>query len=136
MTELLQDFDIYTRFALALALGLIIGIERGWHQRQSEEGERIAGIRTFGLISLLGAFWGLFADIIGNVILGFALIGFVGLIIAGYILSVREHEDYGMTTEIAAFITFSLGVAVVKGYVVLSIATGVIMVLILSLKPR
>ncbi|MFO7496238.1 MAG: MgtC/SapB family protein [Desulfobacterales bacterium] len=38
----------------ALAIGLLIGIERGWSEREEEEGDRIAGIRTFSLIGLLG----------------------------------------------------------------------------------
>ena len=42
------------RLGVALAIGLLIGLERGWHERELAEGERIAGIRTFGLIGLLG----------------------------------------------------------------------------------
>jgi len=35
---------------LALALGLLVGVERGWQEREAAEGSRLAGIRTFGLI--------------------------------------------------------------------------------------
>lgn len=37
---------------MALTLGLLIGLERGW-----QEGSRVAGSRTFGLIGLLGTLW-------------------------------------------------------------------------------
>ena len=35
---------------LALALGLLVGVERCWQEREAAEGSRLAGIRTFGLI--------------------------------------------------------------------------------------
>lgn len=43
----------------ALAIGLLIGVERGWRLKEEEEGKRIAGMRTFGLIGLLGGVSGL-----------------------------------------------------------------------------
>jgi uncharacterized membrane protein YhiD involved in acid resistance len=49
-----QPYDIALKLLAALAIGLLIGIERGWSEREEEEGERIAGIRTFSLIGLLG----------------------------------------------------------------------------------
>ena len=33
---------------------LLVGVERGWQERQVAEGQRIAGVRTYGLIGLLG----------------------------------------------------------------------------------
>lgn len=42
--------DTILQLGIALAIGFLIGMERGWQERESEEGERLAGIRTFGLI--------------------------------------------------------------------------------------
>jgi len=42
--------EMLLRFAIALFIGLLIGLERGWHERDSKEGSRIAGMRTFALI--------------------------------------------------------------------------------------
>ena len=39
---------------VSLAIGLIIGLERGWQVRQLGDNQRIAGMRTYGLIGLLG----------------------------------------------------------------------------------
>lgn len=47
--------------ALALALGLLIGVQRGWAQRRDAAGTRFAGVRTFGLIGLTGGIAGLAA---------------------------------------------------------------------------
>jgi hypothetical protein len=41
----------------ALAVGLVIGLERGWHDRELPEGGRVAGLRTFALTGLLGGAW-------------------------------------------------------------------------------
>ena len=30
----------------ALAVGLLIGLERGWHEREVQEGGRVAGLRN------------------------------------------------------------------------------------------
>ena len=40
--------------AASLAVGLLIGIERGWRDRDLAEGGRVAGLRTFSLVGLLG----------------------------------------------------------------------------------
>ena len=34
----MEPLDLYQRLALALAIGLLIGIERGWHERTLPEG--------------------------------------------------------------------------------------------------
>jgi hypothetical protein len=39
--------DLFERLGLALAIGLLIGLERGWRERDFGDGERAAGIRTF-----------------------------------------------------------------------------------------
>jgi MgtC family len=44
----------FYHLGVALAIGLLIGVERGWSERDEEEGTRVAGVRTFALIGLLG----------------------------------------------------------------------------------
>lgn len=44
----------FYHLGVALAIGLLIGVERGWSDRDEEEGTRVAGVRTFALIGLLG----------------------------------------------------------------------------------
>jgi len=41
--------ELISRLALALGIGLLIGLERGWRRRGATPGSRAAGIRTFAL---------------------------------------------------------------------------------------
>ena len=50
----MSEIDLFQRLGLALAVGLLIGLERGWSGRAEAEGGRVAGIRTFGLIGFAG----------------------------------------------------------------------------------
>jgi hypothetical protein len=50
------------RVALALGIGLLIGLERGWRTRAAESGSRTAGVRTFAISGLLGGISGAIAQ--------------------------------------------------------------------------
>ncbi len=127
--------ELWRNFAVALALGLLIGLERGWQERAAAEGARIAGIRTFGLISLLGGVWALLAEQIGAVLLGFAFLAFTAAVIAAHVVESREHREYGITTEVAALLTFALGALAVLGHLAIAAAAAVVSVTLLGLKP-
>src|SRR5205814_9155980 len=59
--------DLFQRLGLALAIGLLVGLERGWRERNQGEGGRAAGIRTFAIIGLLGGLWGAMTPTLGSV---------------------------------------------------------------------
>jgi hypothetical protein len=44
----------FYHLGVAPLIGPLIGIERGWAEREEEEGGRVAGVRTFSLIAILG----------------------------------------------------------------------------------
>ena len=95
-------------FIAAVSLGLLIGIER--ENAKSKNGnEAIIGVRTFPLLSLLGA---LTAYIPSHNFLYIVLSGFVALMVLFNHISIKEGENHrkiGFTTAIAAMITFILG---------------------------
>lgn len=55
----MPDADSLTRLAVALSIGLMVGIERGWRTREIKPHSRAAGLRTFGLSGLMGGVCGL-----------------------------------------------------------------------------
>ncbi len=46
--------ELLLRLGLALAIGLLVDIERHWREREAAPDSRTAGIRNFGLSGLLG----------------------------------------------------------------------------------
>lgn len=127
---LLGDFELLQRMALALGIGLLFGIERGWKTREQHGGRRTAGLRTFALIGFLGGVAGLLSGLLGGYVLGFAFLGFAGLVAASYMQSLRSfpNPDLGMTTEVAALLAFLLSALVVLGDLLPPVAMAVVAV--------
>ena len=119
---------------IALAAGLLIGLERGWHQRDLPDGHRVAGLRTFALIGLLGGLSGLLAQRWGAIVLGVVLAVVALLVLAGYIVTARMHSVMGLTTAMAAITTFLVGVLAAGGSTLLASAVAVVTVALLQLK--
>ncbi len=135
MFQVMDDLTIYLRSGLALAIGMLIGMERGWHERHASQSVHLAGMRTFGLIGLLGAIWAQLSLVMGELLLGFAFVAFSALMIIAHILAVQKDYDYGLTTVVTALITFGLGALMMKGYQALSASIAVVVTALLSLKP-
>lgn len=134
-TELADSLEIMKYLLTALAVGLLVGVERGWSSREEQEGERVAGIRTFSLIALLGGLSAIMSDEIGEWFLGVAFVAVVVLVFVGHILETRESGDKGMTTEVSILVTFILAAWAAMGFQVYALVTTVVVVTILSLKP-
>jgi uncharacterized membrane protein (DUF4010 family) len=132
----MNELDLLQRLAVALLAGLLIGLERGWATRAAAEGARIAGIRTFGLIGLLGALTALLAQGAGAVVLALGFLAFGVLLAASYWLQGERGHDFGITTEVAALITFALGALAMAGHLTAAASVAVVTAVILSLKPR
>lgn len=49
-----MDETLWHRLAVALGIGLIVGLERGWKLREQRSGTRTAGLRTFAIAALGG----------------------------------------------------------------------------------
>ena len=130
----MDEYETLTRLGLALAIGLLIGVERGWREREEAEGERAAGLRTFALIGLFGGLWGLLSKELGAQALGLVFLAFA---VAATVFRWRETEregTFGMTTLIAAFLAFSLGVYAAVGDMTVAAAAGVAAVVLLAAK--
>ncbi len=114
---------------LALGIGLLVGLDR---ERRKGEGpdRRAAGIRSFALVAVSGAVAQLLAEP------GLVAVG--GLLVAA--LAAISHfksrsDDPGLTTELALFVTYLVGVLVAT-QPVLGTACGVALALLLNTRTR
>lgn len=107
--------ELFQRLALALAIGLLIGVERGWKERELAEGRRVAGIRTFALIGLLGGVLAAVGQEVGALVPAVGFAAFAGAFIVFRLRGVRQAELYGMTTVVAAMLDFALGAYALVG---------------------
>jgi len=132
-----EEQQILYRLGAALAIGLLIGVERGWHEREAKEGARIAGVRTYGLVGLLGGGMALIAENFGALVMGLAFVGLAGLLAAVYVENLRRgRADVGITSLVAALLTFALGALAAMGEVVIAAASAVLTTLLLGYKPQ
>lgn len=134
------DQDALTAIALALALGLLVGIERGWTQRDQAAGSRFAGIRTYGLLGLAGGLGGALQAAF-PVLSGVLLAATAVLVVMGYWRSTRAPAppappSISGTASLVGLLTLACGfVAGAGGHALASAATGV-MVLVLAMRHQ
>ncbi|MFN4134379.1 MAG: MgtC/SapB family protein [Novosphingobium sp.] len=96
--------QISAALAAAVLAGLIVGVERGWAQREMPAGGRVAGIRTFGILGLTGGLSGLLPDAAMAVLLAGAAL----VIASGYRSAVRG-DQLSATSALAALLTLAIG---------------------------
>ncbi len=90
--------------AVSLAAGVLVGAERE-RAHVAAKGD-FGGIRTFPLVALLGAVGALLSRERGWILAGF-LLGVVAMLVLSRMGS--GDEERGITSEIAAIVTFALG---------------------------
>ena len=137
-----MDFeDLLSGFAVAFGIGLLIGIERGWHTREHPAGSRTAGIRTFTIIGLLGGTMGMLAHSAGQpfgtagaVILG---LGFAAFAVTFAMMCRDENladKTHSATTAMAGMLTFALAAYAIIGDMRVAGAAAVAAVGVLALR--
>jgi len=126
--------EIFRRLAVSLAIGLLIGLERGWRAREESEGERAAGLRTHALSGLLGGVAGLVATTAGPLTLGLAFAAFTAAIGAFHWLEARANQDFSVTGVVAGMLAFMLGAYAIVGDLQIAVGAGVATTILLALK--
>jgi uncharacterized membrane protein (DUF4010 family) len=118
------------RLAVALGIGLLIGLERGWKLREVAPGRRAAGVRTFALCGLLGGLIAALAQATGSPAGAGIVLGF-GFAIYALVFAMFQRDanhaagNYSATTIFAALTTFILGAYAVMGDLRVAAAAGV-----------
>lgn len=76
----MEQEELFRRLAVALAIGLLVGLERGWQTREDPDHQRAAGLRTFALTGLLGGISAAISAATGPIVLVAALLGAYAMI--------------------------------------------------------
>ena len=114
------------QIALAGVLGLFLGLEREWSHKS-------AGVRTFSLISMLGAVF----TVLGSEPL--VVVGGVLVIVQGSLLAIRGLLDEGeeglsLTTSMSMLVAYGVGTLVASGLTIEAVTVTVFSALLLVLK--
>lgn len=123
MNDLLDRPEL--RLLLALGIGLLVGIERE-RSKGSGPSRGAAGLRTFALIGLVGGVAGLFGQPLLTAVSGLFV---AAAAVASYRRS--QPDDPGLTTEVAMFATFLLGLMTADRPQA-AVAAGVVMAVLLA----
>jgi len=130
-----DDIELFKRLGMALAVGIMLGVERGWETRGVPDGTRIAGVRGFALMGLLGGLWGLLGLEAGELAMGLGFAAFVSLIVAAHVMQLRSNPgERSIAAGLAALVTFALGALAAYGHLAAAAAAGVVTLALLSLK--
>jgi uncharacterized membrane protein (DUF4010 family) len=127
-------------FAIALFIGALVGIEREKRiEEEVEQGVRkqrgIGGLRTFILFAQAGA---IAAWLSVKLATPWVFVGAGAMVTAavltGYAAAAREEGQLGLTTEVAAIVTFLLGGTVLFGFAEIAVALAIATSAVLAFK--
>jgi len=119
------------RYVVALAIGLLMGLERERNPAAK------AGLRTFALTALLGVLAAHLATALGElwlIAVGLFLVG--AMMIAAYLQSPPQDGDPGTTTVAALMLCYGLGVMVWHDEIQLAVMLGIASTMLLYFKPE
>lgn len=116
--------------AIAVFLGLLVGMQREWTAHKP------VGLRSFALIGTIGGVIGLLAADQGAWIVATGLIAVSAAVLSHSFFLARQAKTPGMTTELAAIATFLLGVLATSGYVTEAVVVGGVVTLLLHWKSQ
>lgn len=109
--------DIAVQFLVAGALGGLIGLERGsrtgnQYKKNKKKMPVIGGIRTFSILSMLGALSMYLSTEFNAAIILMAFFFVIVVTATAYYLSFQHYKNIGVTTELSLVVTFLIGAMV------------------------
>ena len=128
------EWTFQLRFAVALALGFLVGLER---ESTKIEHQKLVfgGVRTYPIISMFGFACAWLYQVGVTFMLPAGLLSMTTLAAISYIAKNRL-QHYGSTTEISALLTFVVGALALLVDIWISMALGIVNAMLLSEKSR
>jgi len=126
------DLVFAIHILLAIGMGGLIGLEREHEERKPRV---IAGVRTFPLTSMSGVLFSFLSASIGSGFIEIGVIIFGGFsILLAYLK--YEIKTIGITTPVALFITFLIGVFIQQNLILEAGFVTVVVTILLLTKER
>lgn len=134
--QFVSEQQIVIQLAVALLLGALTGLQRGWVTRGQKSGERVAGMRTYSLVGLLGGIAALLSLKLSPLLLPATLlaVGFAAVI--AYRERMAHIRDYSITGIVGLLLTFCFGAVAVAVDIVIAATAAVITTIILDNKTE
>lgn len=126
--------ELFRRLAVALAIGLLIGLERGWQTREESDHQRTAGLRTFALSGLLGGICALLGAASSPLVLAAGLLAFTIALVTFSYLEASVEKNFSVTGVVAGILTFALGAYAMLGNETVAVGAAVAMAILLALR--
>lgn len=124
-----MEFELLQTLAISLALGLLVGL-----QRQHDQA-RIAGIRTFPLITLFGTLAALLSQEFGGWMVAAGALAVTAMVVTANLMQRgTKVADVGQTTEAAVLLMYAVGAYLVLGHTAVAVAVGGATAVLLHLK--
>jgi uncharacterized membrane protein (DUF4010 family) len=115
--------EVASKIALALAVGLFVGLEREWAQKE-------VGVRTFSIVALFGTLVVLLAP----QLMPMALAGTFLLVALMNVQSLIRDASLEMTTSASLLVTLILGGLIGQGHYFTVVTSAILMTMLLAWK--
>ncbi|MAP53354.1 MgtC/SapB family protein [Altibacter sp.] len=128
-----MNYEDLITLGIAFGLGLLVGVQR------ERTDNKMAGVRTFTLISILGVVSGFLTREFDNpFILPVLGLSITALLIMANVIKVKKINDIdiGQTTEVAALLMFAIGAYLVMGSQVIGVILGGTLAILLYVKEH
>lgn len=128
--------ELFYHFGFALAIGLLIGLERQFKMSKDTDEFHFGGIRTFPLLALTGCLAAMLGDLMDSqwgFVLPIAIAG--AFLVVAYLGTVKD-KNLGLTTEVSALLTLLIGSLCYYGQLELAAALGIVVLILLTLKTE
>ncbi|WP_445682440.1 MgtC/SapB family protein [Radicibacter daui] len=130
----MSSFDQMQRLGVALAIGLLVGLVRGWQDRDQAESQRVAGLRTYALSALMGGVSGVLTPLTTPLMVPLALAAYCAAMLVFFRLQAIAQENFSVTGLVAGLLTFVLGAYAVLGELEVAVAAAVASMVLLALR--
>jgi uncharacterized membrane protein (DUF4010 family) len=131
-----DQIEILKRLAVALGIGLLIGLERGWELRELPTSQRTAGLRTFAAIGLLGGVTAQFGGTHSSVLIAAFALALGVVLAAGYWRESELDRDVSLTTSVSALVTYGLGALAGRDELLAASSSAVVLAMLLGFRPE